>query len=110
MSKSMSANSVPAGSTPTVELPTVPEKSISTWYLSPASLYGVLITGTVLPGLGVKPAPKKSAESGGPTVLGVNPIAGVDKLPFTKLVAVTVAKPDRADPPGQVPSATAGPP
>jgi hypothetical protein len=73
-------------------------------------LYGVPIIGTVLPGFGCNPAAKKSPESGGPTVIGVKPIAGVAKFPFTKLVAVTVAKPDKLEVPGQVPRATAGPP
>src|SRR5687767_3898441 len=78
--------------------------------MSPVSLYGVLMTGTVLPGLGCNPAAKKSAESGGPIVFGVRPIAGVELLPLMKLVAVTVANPDNPDPPGHVPRATVGPP
>jgi hypothetical protein len=70
----------------------------------------VLITGTVFPALGCKLAAKKSVESGGPIVMGVNPINGVDGLPFMKLVAVTVAKPVKLEVPGHVPRAAAGPP
>src|SRR5687768_13688189 len=68
------------------------------------------MTGTVSPGVGCKPAAKKSAESGGPIVLGVSPRSGVAEFPLTRWRAVTVAVPDRPDPAGQVPRATLGPP
>jgi len=40
------------------------------------------------------------------TVTGVSPIKGVLGIPFVKLLAVTTAAPDSAEPPGQTPTDT----
>ena len=107
----MIANNVPAGSTPRVEPPDRAGEVDHDVILVAGVVVRRADYGHRVARIGLQSGGEKSrVDSGGPIVLGVNPIAGVDKLPFTKLVAVTVAKPVKLDVPGQVPSATAGPP